>query len=213
MKRFLALFLQVVGALTLLGLGLGAGLVLTAGWWLRMDDAPRKADAIVILAGDARRAIFAADLYKQGLAPVIYVSRPMHEPPQALCDLGFDCPRQEDQMLRVLAAKGVPPEAIRVYGQDILSTVEEGEVLQRELGPEPKTLLVVTSPYHCRRAKLILSGILRGRELIMTPTPYERFDRLWWKHQGSSGAVVSEVAKFVFHFLGTPFRAHPAAAN
>jgi uncharacterized SAM-binding protein YcdF (DUF218 family) len=213
MKRFLGRFLQAVGALTLLGLALGAGLVLTAGWWLRMDDAPKKADAIVILAGDARRAIFAADLYKQGLAPVIYVSRPLHEPPQALCDLGFDCPRQEDQMLRVLAAKGVPLDAIRVYGRDLMSTVEEAEQLKLALGPEPKTLLVVTSPYHCRRAKLILSGILRGREFIMSPTPYERFDRLWWKHQGSSGAVVSEVAKFVFHFLGTPFRSHPAAAN
>jgi len=213
MKRFTALFLQALGALTLLGLALGAGLVLTAGWWLRMDDAPKKVEAIVILAGEPRRAIHAADLYHQGLAPLVYVSRPHHEPPQALCDLGFDCPRQEEQMLRVLAAKGVPPEAVRVYGHDVLSTVEEAEALAQELGPEPRSLLIVTSPYHCRRARMILSGILRGQELVMTPTPYERFDKIWWRHQGSSGAVVSEVAKFVFHFLGTPFRSHPAAAN
>lgn len=213
MKRYLALFLQAVGALTLLGLMIGTTLVLTAGWWLRMDDQPRKADAIVILAGDPRRAIYAADLYRQGLAPAIYVSRPVHEPPQALCDLGFDCPRQEDQMLRVLAAMGVPLEAVRVYGNSLMSTVEEGESLARELGPEPKTLLVVTSPYHCRRAKMVLSGILRQHELIMPLTPYERFDKIWWRHQGSASAVVSEVAKFVFHYLGTPFRAHPAAAN
>ncbi len=113
-------------------------------------------------------------------------------------------------MLRVLAAKGVPLEAVRLYGRDLMSTVEEAEQLKLALGPEPRTLLIVTSPYHCRRARLILSGILKGRELIMTPTPYERFDTLWWKHQGSSGAVVSEVAKIVFHFLGTPFRSHPA---
>jgi uncharacterized SAM-binding protein YcdF (DUF218 family) len=212
-KRYFGLFLQAVGALTLLGLALGAGLLLTAGWWLRMDDQPRKADAIVILAGDVRRAIFAADLYNQGLAPLVYVSRPWHEPPQALCDLGFDCPRQEDQMLRVLTAKGVPPEAVHVYGQGLMSTVEEGEDLARELGPEHRALLIVTSPYHCRRAKLILSGILRGHELVMTPTPYERFDEIWWNHQRSSGAVVSEAAKFVFYFLGTPFRFRPAAAN
>jgi len=213
MKRFLALALQALGALTLLGLIVGAALVVTAGLWLRMDDAPKPAQAIVILAGDARRAIHAADLYHQGLAPLIYVSRPRHEPPQALCDLGFDCPRQEDQMLAVLAIKGVPLTAVRVYGQDLMSTVEEGEQLQRELGPEQKRLLVVTSPYHCRRAKLILSGILRGRELIMTPTPYERFDQKWWAHQGSAAAVVSEVAKIAFHFLGTPFRSRPALTN
>ena len=114
---------------------------------------------------------------------------------------------------QVLRAKGVPPGVLRLYGKDHMSTVEEAEGLERELGPKPKTLLVVTSPYHCRRAKLILSGILGKHELIMTPTPYERFDAIWWNHQGSAGAVVSEVAKFVFNFLGTPFRAHPAAAN
>ena len=212
-KQYFRLLLQCVGALSLLGLIVGGALVLTAGYWLRMDDAPRKADAIVILAGDIRRAIFAADLYHQGLAPVIYVSRPLEVPPQSLVDLGFEFSRQEDQMLRVLAAKGVPLQAVRVYGHDVQSTVEEGETLNRELGPQPKTLILVTSPFHCRRAKLILSGILNRHELIMPLTPYERFDKIWWNHQLSSVAVVSEVSKFAFYFLGTPFRTHPVAAN
>lgn len=212
MKRWLALFLQAVGALILLGLVVGGALVFTAGYWLRLNDQPKKADAIVILAGDIHRAIHAADLYHQGLAPVILLGRPHRGDPDALCDLGFECASQEELTQRVLVAKGVPPGVLRLYGQDHLSTVEEGESLARELGPEPKVLLVVTSPYHCRRARLILSGILRGHELILTPTPYERFDQKWWTHQGSAGSVVSEVAKFVFYFLGTPFRSRPAAA-
>ena len=217
MKRLAALLLQALGALTLLGLLVGGGLVLSAGYWLRMDDEPRPADAIVILAGELRRAVHAADLYHQGLAPVIYLGRPRYEPPTALCELGFDCTRQEDQMLLVLERKGVPREAVRVYGQDLLSTVEEAESLKRQLdadlGPGPGRLLVVTSPYHCRRAGLILSGTMAEKELIMSPTPYERFDQKWWAHQGSSSAVVQEVAKFVFYFLGTPFRAKTAAAQ
>ncbi|MDQ7835231.1 MAG: YdcF family protein [Humidesulfovibrio sp.] len=213
MKRYLALFLQAVGALTLLGLMIGTALVLTAGWWLRMDDQPRKADAIVILAGDIHRAIYAADLYHQGMAPVIMLGRPYQGERDVLCDLGFSCKTQIEAMEQVLRAKGVPPGVLQLFGKDHMSTVEEGESLARELGPEPKTLLVVTSPYHCRRAKMILSGILRQHELIMPLTPYERFDKIWWRHQGSASAVVSEVAKFVFHYLGTPFRAHPAAAN
>jgi len=213
MRRHFARFLQVVGALSLLGLVIGGALVLTAGYWLRMDDTPKKADAIVILAGDLHRAIFAADLYNQGLAPVIMLGRPHQGDPDPLCGLGFPCPTQAESMERVLRAKGVPPGVLKLYGKDHMSTVEEGESLARELGPEPKTLIIVTSPFHCRRAKMILSGILRQHELIMPLTPYERFDKLWWNHQLSSGAVVSEVAKFVFYFLGTPFRAHPAAAN
>lgn len=215
MKRLLAILLPLVGALTLLGVIIGGGLVLSAGLWLRMDDQPRQAAAIVILAGDIRRAIHAADLYHQGHAPVIYVSRPHYEPSEPLMQLGWVFPRQEDQMRLVLARKGVPDGAVRVYGQDLLSTVQEGEALRNELnrdGLPPGPLLVVTSPYHCRRAKLILSGIVRDRDLIMTATPYERFDVKWWAHQGSANAVVSEVAKFVFYALGTPFRSRPAAA-
>lgn len=215
MKRLFAILLQLTGALTLFGLLVGGGLVLTAGLWLRMDDQPRQAAAIVVLAGDIRRAIHAADLYHQGHAPLIYVSSPRHDPPQALAELGWEFPLQEDQMRLVLSRKGVPDEAVRVYGQDLMSTVQEGEALRNELarnGQALGPLLVVTSPYHCRRAKLILSKMVRDRELIMTPTPYERFDVQWWAHQGSANAVVSEVAKFVFYALGTPFRSRPAAA-
>lgn len=210
--RYFRRFLEIVGALTLAALLVGGALVATAGHWLRVDDQPRKADAIVVLAGELRRAVHAADLYNQGLAPVIYLGRPRHDPPQALCDLGFECARQEQVMLRILAAKGVPVEAVRLYGQELMSTVDEGENLRRELGPEKKTLLVVTSAYHCRRARMILSNTIGGHELLMSPTPYERFEKDWWNHQLSSLAVVSEVSKFVFYFLGTPFRARPAAA-
>lgn len=216
MKRLLGLLLQLVGALTLLGLLVGGGLVLSAGLWLRVDDQPRPGAAIVVLAGDIRRAIHAADLYHQGYAPLVYVSRPRHEPPQALLELGWQFPPQEDEMRLVLARKGVPDEAVRVYGQDLMSTVQEGEALRTELaasGQGPGPLIVVTSAYHCRRAKLILSRLIRDRELLMSPTPYERFDAKWWAHQGSANAVVSEVAKFLFYALGTPFRSAPTAAN
>lgn len=113
-------------------------------------------------------------------------------------------------MLEVLERKGVPREAVRLYGRDLMSTVDEAENLGAALGPEKRRLIVVTSPYHCRRAKLILSRALPGREIRMVATPYERFDVKWWAHQGSSAAVVSETSKFVFYFLGTPFRSRPA---
>ena len=85
--------------------------------------------------------------------------------------------------------------------------------LRALIGGGPGRLIIVTSPYHCRRAKMILSGVLKGWELVMTPTPYERFEHRWWTHQGSSSAVVSEAAKLVFYVLGTPFRSGPAPAR
>lgn len=209
--RALRLLLQGLGALTLLGGALAAGLLLTAGWWLKLDDEPRPADALVILAGDPRRAIHAAELYRRGLAPVIYLGSPRDEQRQALRDHGLPLPSLEEANLAVLALKGVPPQAVRVYGRELMSTVEEAEALGAALAPDQTRLLVVSSASHCRRARLILSAALPGRELIMSPTPYERFERKWWTHQGSASAVLAEVAKLAFYFVGTPFRSLPQA--
>lgn len=198
--------LKLWGAVSLLALLALAGLMATAGWWLPATDAPRPADAIVVLAGDVRRAVHGADLYLEGLAPAVYIARPCYDPPEPLCSLGLPCPRQEDEMRAVLLLKGVPPEAVRLYGDELLSTVEEAEAFARALPPEAKTVLVVTSPSHSRRAKLALAHVLPGRELVMCPTPHERFEREWWTHQGSAKAVVLELAKFAQYYLGQPFR-------
>lgn len=198
--------LKLWGAACLLALLALAGLMATAGWWLPATDEPRPADAILVLAGDVRRAVHGADLYLEGLAPAVYIGRPFYDPPEPLCSLGLPCPRQEDEMRAVLLLKGVPPEAVRLYGDELLSTVEEAEAFARALPPEAKTVLVVTSPSHSRRAKLALARVLPGRELVMCPTPHERFEREWWTHQSSAKAVVLELAKFAHYYLGHPFR-------
>lgn len=204
--RAFRLLLLLWGALSLLAVIFGGALLLTAGWWLPVEDEPAPADAIVLLAGDSRRAVCAADLYLRGLAPVIYTARPRNEPDEPLRSLGLPAVPEEERTLQALLLKGVPREAVRQYGQDLVSTVDEGEHLARELPPGAKTLLVVTSPHHCRRAKLILSRLLPGRTLLFVPPPYERFERKWWTDQTSARHVVSETAKFVFYFLGRPFR-------
>ncbi|MDR3639767.1 MAG: YdcF family protein [Humidesulfovibrio sp.] len=205
-RRTLKYGLMLWGAVSLLASIVGGGLVLTAGWWLPVEDALKPADAIVLFAGDPRRAPYTADLYLKGLAPVVYTGRPMNESQEPLCSLGLPCVPEEERTRAALLLKGVPPEAVRLYGHDLMSTVDEGEHLARLLGPEVKTIIVVTSPYHCRRAKLILSRLLPGRELLFTSPPYERFERKWWTHQNSAQHVIIESAKFLFYFAGRPFR-------
>lgn len=210
-RKALGFLLKLWGAVCLLALLLGGGLLLTAGWWLRVDDELKPADAMVLLGGDPRRAVHAADLYLRGLAPVIYTCRPMPDSDEPLCSLGMPCWREEERTVQALTLKGVPPEAVRLYGQDLLSTVDEGEHLARLLPPEVKTVIVVTSPHHSRRSKLILSRLLPGRELLFSTPPYERFERKWWTHQTSARHVIIECTKFLYYFVGTPFRASGAA--
>ncbi len=209
-RKVLGFLLKVWGLVCLLVLLVGGGALLTAGWWLPVDDELKPADALVLLGGDPRRAVHAADLYLKGLAPVIYTCRPLNESQEPLCSLGLFCEREEDRTLQALLLKGVPRQSVVLYGQDTMSTVNEGELLAKLLGPEVKTVIVVTSPHHCRRAKLILSRLLPGRELLFSPPPYERFERKWWTDQTSARHVIIESAKFLFYFVGKPFRADKA---
>ncbi|HWR02868.1 MAG TPA: YdcF family protein [Humidesulfovibrio sp.] len=209
-RKALGFLLKVWGAFSLLAVLLGGALLLTAGWWLPVNDELKPADAIVLLAGDPRRARHTADLYMQGLAPVIYTGRPAYEPDEPGEPLAPPFMPEEERIRLYLIAKGVPKEAVVLYGQNLLSTVDEGEHLARLLPPQAKTVIVVTSPYHCRRAKIILSRLLPGRELIFSPPPYERFEPKWWTHQPSARQVLLESAKFLFYYLGRPFRAEEA---
>lgn len=46
---------------------------------LRIPDEPIPADIVVVLAGASERAFYVADIYLQGYAPMVFVSRPMKE--------------------------------------------------------------------------------------------------------------------------------------
>lgn len=205
-RKVLGFLLTLWGLACLLALLVGGGALLTAGWWLPVNDELKPADAIVLLGGDPRRAVHAADIYLKGLAPVIYTCRPLNESQEPLCGLGLTCEREEERTLQALLLKGVPREAVQFYGQDLRSTVDEGEHLARLLPPEIKTVIVVTSPAHCRRAKLIVSRLLPGRELLFSPPPYERFEPKWWTDQTSARQVLLECAKFLYYFSGRAFR-------
>lgn len=207
--RLLRRVLLVWGAASLILTLVGGAVVLTAGWWLPVEDTPRKADAIVLLAGDPRRAPHAADLYLRGFAPAIYTGRPWAEPQEPLCSLGLDCVKEEDRTVDAMRRKGVPQDAIHLYGNGLKGTVDEVEHLAAVLPADAKTILVVTSPYHCRRAKLIMERKLPGRELLFCPPPYEPWPTRWWTNQQAAAHVIIECAKFLFYFTGTPFRSAP----
>lgn len=207
--RFFRRALLIWGAASLILTLVGGTVVLTAGWWLPVEDAPRKADAIVLLAGDSRRAPHAADLYLRGFAPAIYTGRPWTESQEPLCSLGLLCEREEDRTVDAMRRKGVPQSAIHLYGNGLKGTVDEVEHLAAVLPAGTHTLLVVTSPYHCRRTKLIMQRKLPGCELYFCPPPYEPWPTEWWKNQQAAAHVIIECAKFLFYFVGTPFRSAP----
>lgn len=210
--RIVGRVLQIVGVLTLLGLLLGGTGLYFAGQWMQVHDEPRKADYILPLAGDDHRMLYAADLYKQGYAPRILISRPAAGPRTRMDDIedSLGHPRfatVEERAHAIYNVLDVPAEALAPFGKGHLSTVEEAEALREFLGPGPRTILVVTSPYHARRAKLVLEQTLpEDVTVLMTVTPYEHFNERWWTDYYTAPKVILESAKILHYLLGGVFR-------
>jgi uncharacterized SAM-binding protein YcdF (DUF218 family) len=194
------LFLLVVFLLAAAGSVLGLGHVRD---WLSVSDRPQKADAILVLGGSFTRPFQAADLYRQGLARKIYVSAVVREEPLRLLDAaGIAFPREEDVVRQVLQKKGVPAGAIEILGKDLISTAQEAQAARAVFSGRAPRLLVVSSPYHLRRARIIFSDALPAADIRMIATSYDPFPSSWWKDQNAARNVLLELAKITFYQLG-----------
>jgi uncharacterized SAM-binding protein YcdF (DUF218 family) len=120
-----------------------------AGEGLVVEDQLEKSDAIVLLSDDnfyADRATRAAELYRQNLAPAVVASGLRLRPYAGICEL----------MTHDLVERGVPKERIVPFPQDADNTREEAEALKALVGQRGwKSVIIVTSNYHTRRARYI----------------------------------------------------------
>lgn len=167
----------------LLAIGL-AGLLLfyTPLLWvvaepLRMAEPPRFADVIVVFAGGTgesgqpgqgyeERVAWAADLYRQRYARRLLFSS------------GFTYAFREPEVMRALAVSlGVPAEAIVLEAQST-STFENVTKTNGVLNQHGwTTALLVSSPYHMRRARLVWRRVAPEKQITPVPIPVSRFFR------------------------------------
>lgn len=207
LKKSADFILRLLGLLTLIGMIAAATAMMFASKWLVVNEQPLEADGIVVLIGHYARPLYAAELYQQAYARKIYVSRPIRpEVSKTLKPLGVRLPGQEEVYREILTRKGVKPSDIVLFGNNVLSTVEEAESLQHIFPNPPKRLLVVTSPMHTRRAKVIFSSVFPQTGIVMLATPYDRFPEKWWRHRQTSIELVLELSKTVFYYLGGAYR-------
>jgi uncharacterized SAM-binding protein YcdF (DUF218 family) len=207
MGRLSSFILQTLVFLGFLFILLGGVGLFFAGELLVLNDRPAKSDAIVLLSGGMARPLYGAELYQSGYAPTIYVSRPkVDEQVLHVERIGIRIPRNEERYKEILLKKGVPEEAMTFYSEGHVSTVEEAESLKKVVGDHSIKLLVVTSPYHTRRAKAIFGDVLPNAEIRVVSTPYEHFDPQWWTDKNSAIAVILETVQTLYYHLGGAFR-------
>jgi hypothetical protein len=117
--------------------------------YLRLGVPARPAECLLVLGGhDIGVASRTAELYEQGMAPLIVVSGGSRAVPD-----GSDFPTEADAIAHVLLSRGVPKEAIAL--ERLAANTSENfwlaAELLRDLGLDPATFLAVTKPYAERR--------------------------------------------------------------
>lgn len=205
-------WLLTLSALFFVLIAFSAGGFFYAGHLLAADAAPRPADLGVVLAGNFARAMYAADLYHQGLIPRILITRPERERGLTQLDsLGVPYPRQEEIGRAVLLKKGVPDNRIEVVGDGVISTIAEARLVADvlEKRPEIHSLLLITSRFHVRRAEAIFKHVLKPHsrvDVFAVGTPYDGFvaDH-WWKDRDSARQVFLETAKLLLFWVNTEY--------
>ncbi|MGL1862213.1 MAG: YdcF family protein [Pseudodesulfovibrio sp.] len=210
MVKFIRFTLQALGALTLLTLVVSFGMLLFAGHWMDVNDEPIKTDFILPLAGNDNRLISAAELYKKGYAPVILISNAVTHPHTRLerleWKMGYPKHSRTQYQTLILQTLGADSAKLESFGNGHISTVEEAEALRKHLNSKKASLLIVTSPYHARRAKMIFEKILPDCRIAVTTTEEGAFERSWWKDQTSAQNLIMEFAKTMHYLLGGAFR-------
>jgi len=202
------LILVIVGTLVVVSLPSIASVV---GRWLVVADRLEPARAVVVLSGHVPfRAVWAATLYKEGLSSEVWVSRPVRTAEDmAMRELGLDISTEEEWNQRVLERLGVPAGAIRVLDPGVLNTMEEVDLIARELrrtGGE--RVIVVTSGAHTRRVKATWRArVGNAPQLIVQHPVDEPFNAdHWWRRTRDALDVSREVFGLVNVWAGFPVR-------
>ena len=211
MRKLIRATLQVIGGLTVLAVVVAALTLLVMGQWLQYQQPLEKADYLVPLAGDDNRLLTAIELYKQGYAPTILLSNvyvpPLNRAERLQGELGHPIVPPQQLRREILDHFGVPATATAEFGQNHLSTTAEAESLHQYLGDRAVKVILVTSPFHARRASIIFKSHMPRAQFLVAVTPEYRLSDPWWREQASALLTTSEVMKLTFFWLGGVFRA------
>jgi uncharacterized SAM-binding protein YcdF (DUF218 family) len=167
-------------------------------WWiaapLRMSEAPAKADAVAVFAGGVgesgkagegteERVQHAIDVYKAGYADhLIFSSGYIYSFPEA------------DLMRSLAVQQGVPASAILLEQRS--TNTHENVAFTNDILRQRgwKSVLLVSSPYHMRRALLVWRKAAPDVRVVAAPPPKSQF------YDHTRGASLEQVRAMVHEY-------------
>jgi uncharacterized SAM-binding protein YcdF (DUF218 family) len=154
---------------------------------------PQASDAIVVISGDEQMARFqeGLNLYQRGLGKYLVFS-----------GAAFDNGTSNADVMRAMAVRrGVPESAIleEPQGEDTWgNAVFTRQVLEAH---SLRSAILVTSPYHARRAKLTFDAAYAGSgiQLAVHAAPDSQWRKLsWWQQPETRRLTFTELQKLAY---------------
>jgi uncharacterized SAM-binding protein YcdF (DUF218 family) len=177
------------------------------GRYLVVEQPPERSDLIVCLAGgNVERGLSAADAFQRGLAPKIFVARELiPDSYDILSRRGVAYPESRDLLVAMLRGLGVPASAILTSDTPSANTLMEASIVRKLVKERNyRSILLVTSPTHSRRAWLVFRKVLgsEGVRIQVIPASYSGFKaEAWWKDPRYVREVVLEYEKLIYYFF------------
>lgn len=178
--------------------GLVVGVLYGIGHYLSPQDDLAKSDAIIAISGGETdsRALEAIELYEAGWAPKLIFSGAAADP---------NGPSNAEAMKRLAMERGVPEGNILIEEISTNTAQNAAAVAVIVKARQYKQVILVTSPYHQRRAKLLFEAALEPQtEVLNHSATDERWRRSeWWANAYSYTITMSELQKSILLQLGS----------
>lgn len=199
---------RLIVMLLAVALSLGAGyayrtpLLSAVGHWLDVGSEPTSVDCIVTLPGEFNTRPFVAAAWMQaGLARQAWVLKSQYVDPTSTdpYDVG-------DGGISHLVLKkfGVSEDQIVVLEGRTVSTRDDAELIASRLKTDPRlTLAVVTSDFHTRRTRWVMSRVFADlpNRFIMVSAPTDMYGPdNWWQSQAGVTVYTSEYVKLLAYW-------------
>ncbi|MFH0912536.1 MAG: YdcF family protein [Patescibacteria group bacterium] len=167
--------------------------IISAGFFLSPQDALEKSDVIIAISGGEtqQRVAEAVQLYRDGWAPLMIMSG-------AARDEG---PSNALTMQNIAVAAGVPKNKILI--EESATTTALNATFVRNIIEEKKftKVILVTSPYHQRRASLAFIKALKGLPVkIINHSSTDSIWRKkgWWWDEWARELTWTEIQKTIY---------------
>lgn len=174
---------------------------------LIVEKLRERADAILILSGSAtfkERTQKAAALYQKGISAKILLTDDGGQAGWSQAEQRN--PKFVELARQSLIEQGVPAAAIEILPPPVQGTIDEARAFAEKARAENlKSVELVTSAYHTRRAAWTFTKILAGSDVeigiespppgIQTPRPF-----YWWLQLSGWNLVAGEYVKTAYYW-------------